>query len=232
MAARILELIDKSDNFELVRDEIAAILTLESENQQTLAAAASEEARLWKLRVFAERSTPWSEWESSPEQADQSPIVNVWFDNATIQLGASDIVERQRHEGIFNIDCYGYGVSEETEGEYEGELWHTPGDERAAREVQRAARLVRNILHAAAYTYLNMRGVVARRYVQSINAFQPAIGDKPVQRIQAVRLALHVEFNEFSPQITGQPLELISLLVKRKETGQLYFAAEYGDEDS
>lgn len=231
MAAKIDTLIAKTDNFELVRDEIAAILTLESENQQTLALAAGEDERLWKLRVFVERSNPWSEFQDEHEQIDAAPVVNVWFDDSTIDLKRSNLVERQGTDGTFNVDVYGYGISEETL-DYEGELTHIPGDERAAREAHRAARLVRNILMAGAYTYLGMRGVVGRRWFQSIKSFQLPLDDRAAQRVKGVRLALRVDFNEFSPQVQGQPFELLHVDVKRKETGQLYFAAEYGDADS
>lgn len=226
MAAKILELIDKKDNAWTIRDEIAAILALESAKQQELATAGGKDPRLWALRVFIERSNPYAEFETAPEQLDATPIVNVWFDSSSVQLGASDLVERQRLEGVFNIDVYGYGVSEESV------TGHIPGDERAARELQRAVQLVRNIIHAGAYTYLGLRGTVARRYAQTITAFQPQIDGRTVQQVQAARIALRVEFNEFSPQVQGQPLELIFVSVKRKENGQLFFDVQYGTEDS
>jgi hypothetical protein len=226
MAARILDLIDKVDSFEILRDEIAAILAVEIANQQALATADDQDPNDWKLRVFLERSRPWAEFESAPEQANAQPIVNVWFDSLAVQLAASNVVERQRVEGVYNIDCYGYGVSEETE------TGHTVGDERAAIELHRAVRLVRNILMSAHYTYLGQQGLVGKRMIQSISAFQPQIDGQSVQNVQAARLALHVEFNEFSPQVTGQPIELVSATVKRAETGEIFFTALYGDEDS
>jgi hypothetical protein len=221
--AKILELIDKVDTFELVRDEIAAILAVELANQQVLAPLAlpPEDPRLWQLRVFIERSNPWSEFQDGGHQLDTPPIVNVWFDESSIDLKRSNVVERQMTEGTFNLDVYAYGVSEESGPS------HIPGDERAARARDRGVRLVRNILMGGAYTYLGMRGVVARRYFQSIKTFQPQFDDRAAQRVQAVRLALRVEFNEFSPQVQGEPFELLHLTVKRKETGEVFFVAEY-----
>lgn len=231
MPAIIDTLIDKFDNFELVRDEIAAILAVESESQQIAAALGGEDPRLWALRVFIERSNPWSEFQAAEstateEQVDATPIVNVWFDESAIDPKRSNQVERQTTEGTFNIDVYGYAVSEEalTAG---GDPTHIPGDEGAARARDRAVRLVRNILMAGAYTYLGMRGVVGRRQWQSIKTFEPQLEDRPVQRVRAARLALRVDFNEFSPQVQGQPFELLHLTVKRKETGEVYFAAQY-----
>jgi hypothetical protein len=126
---------------------------------------------------------------------------------------------------IFNIDCYGYGIST---GTIEG---HDPGDARAALEAQRARRLVRNILMAGTYTYLGFPrregAVVWRRWLLSETAFQPQIDGRQVQHVQAVRLALQVEFSELSPQVPSVTLELISAQVKRTETGQLLLRADY-----
>ena len=226
MPAQILELIEKFDTFELVRDQIAAILAVESANQEALALAAlptPKDPRLWALRVFIERTKPHSEFQDveTGDQLDATPIVNVWFDESIIDLKRSNPVERQMTEGTFNLDVYACGIAEK-----DGAT-HIPGDERAARELHRAVRLVRNIVMGGAYTYLGMRGVVARRFVQSIKAFQPQIDDRAAQRVQGARLTLRVDFNEFSPQVQGEPFESLHVTVKRKETGEVYFAAKY-----
>ena len=143
-----LPLIDKQDNFEIIRDQIAAILTTEIASQQALATAAAKDPDEWKLRIFTERSNPWEQYLNNPE-ADPSPIVNVWFENDKFDPSGSNIDERQKTEAVYNIDCYGYGVSEDVIAG-----GHKPGDREAAFEVQKALRLVRNILMAAEYTYL------------------------------------------------------------------------------
>jgi hypothetical protein len=61
-------------------------------------------------------------------------------------------------------------------------------------------RLARNIIMAGAYTYLGLRGLVWKRFPQSISMFQPQIENRAVQRVVGARLALQVHFNEFSPQ--------------------------------
>ena len=48
-----LPLIDKLDTFEIVRDEIAAILATEIASQEALAAG-EPDPTLWRLRVFLE----------------------------------------------------------------------------------------------------------------------------------------------------------------------------------
>ena len=215
----IAELIDKVDNFELVRDQIAAILVSEIANQQTLAADAGLPPESWKLRVFTERSNPWEQF---LDDADTSPLVNVWYDSSTFPQGKSNAIERQASETTYNIDCYGYGRSKDlpTGG-------HTPGDQDAAIEVQKAVRLVRNILMAAEYTYLGMRGLVWQRWPQSATVFQPQQDGHQAQQIVGARIALRVIFNEFSPQVEPVTLEFLSIDVIRKEDGEIVLEADY-----
>lgn len=226
MTSLIIELIDKRDSSEIIRDQIAAILVVESARQQALAAAAAgKDPKQWKLRVFLERSNPISEWVDCPDPIDDpSPIISVRLDRVDYDMRASNVVERQKATGIFHLDCYGYGVSSSDGGE-----GHEPGDMRGALEAQRAARLVRNILCAGAYTYLGLRGVVWRRWPQSIQMLQPPAEERSVQHIGAARFELQVEFNEFSTQVEGELLELISVTVLRRETGEIYLTAQYGD---
>lgn len=213
-------LIDKQDNFEVIRDKVAAILVAEVAEQQKLAAAASKNPLPWKLRVFTERFNPWEQYLDKPN--DKSPLVNVWYDNSNFPEASGNISERQKSETIFNIDCYGYATSSDNSAG-----GHNPGDREAAFALQRAIRLVRNILMAAEYTYLDLRGLVWQRWIQSITSFQPQQGTNPVQDVIAARIALRVGFNEFSPQITPEILELVSVDVFRTEDGQIVLEADY-----
>lgn len=222
MAAKITELIDKIDNVELIRDEIAAILAVELAEQQTLATAAGKDPDLWKLRVFSERANPWAEFIDSPTQSEGVPLVNVAIDSINYDDSASNTVLRQKATAVYHLDCYGYGVSvdDPTGG-------HAPGDAEAAFEAQRAVRLVRNILMAGTYSYLGLRGLVWSRGIQSIQLFQPESEAQPVQQILAARIQFEVAFNEFSPQVQGEALELVSVTVKRAETGEIYIEADF-----
>jgi hypothetical protein len=237
VTALITTLIDKVDNCELVRDKIAEILLVESAAQQVLAAAADpvKDPALWKLRVFLERSNPWGEWtdarsteDAGQQPIDTTPIVNVAFDGWVADKKSGNVVERQKVTGTFNIDCYGYGVSADLPAG-----GHAPGDEAAAVEAQRAFRLVRNILMSGHYTYLGFaRGanqVVWSRWPGNVNAFQPAIDGRPVAHVQAVRLQLQVEFNEFSPQVEGVTLKELSVVVTRGVGGEAFLTAQYGE---
>lgn len=229
--ARITTLIDKRDTSEIIRDEIAAILRTESLGQEALAVVAVRDPLPWKLRVFLERSNPWEEFQDPAAVSDEDPlpevppIVNVSFEAETFDMNASNTVERQKASATYNIDCYGYGIAADAPGG-----GHRPGDEDAALDCQRAVRLVRNILMAGAYTYLGHRGTVWRRFIQSVTTFQPTANEQPVQQVRAARIALQVEFSEFSPQVVGEPLELVAAAVRRAETGEIFLTASYGGE--
>ena len=218
-------LIDKEDNFEIVRDQIAGILVSESESQRNLAKAANKRnPKLWNLRVFTERANPIEEWRdiSSSSNIDDSPIVNIWYDNGSFPMDKGNVVERQAHTATYNIDCYGTGFSGDNPGG-----GHFLGDKEAALEVQRAVRLVRNILMAANYVYLGLRGTVWSRWTQNITVFQPQIDGRPVSHVVGARIALRVEFNEFSPQVTPETLEAVKVDVERTEDGEIVLTAEY-----
>lgn len=214
-----LELIDKQDNFEVIRDQIAGILKTEIINQMALATAAAKDPDEWKLRIFTERSNPFEQFLN--EQTDQSPIVNIWYENSNFEQSGSNISERQKTVAIYNIDCYGYGVSEDDGA------GHKPGDREAAFEVQKALRLIRNILMAAENTYLQLRGLVWQRWPQNITVFQPQLDGRQMQQIVGARLAFKVTFNEFSPQVQAETLEYVAIDVRRTEDGEIVLEADY-----
>lgn len=227
MTAKLTELIDKLDYVEIVRAKLGEILLVESAQQQQHARdAGDKDPELWKLRVYVERSNPWEEFRDSK---DRSPLVNICWDNSQDDEKSSDTSRRQRVHAVFNIDCYGAGTAKASE---EG---HDPADEQAAFARDRALRLVRNILMSAHYTYLDLRpdensvGVTGR-WRQSVQAFQLPIDARTTVRIAAARLALRVSFNEFSPQVVGVPLELVSVTAINAATGEVFFKADYPQE--
>lgn len=216
----ISELIDKQDNFEIIRNQIAGIIVTEITNQRTLATEAGKEPNDWKLRVFTERSNPWEQFLNNNN--DHSPLVNVWVENFNYDKKGSNSIERQKTTARYNIDCYGFGItSDRASG------GHNPGDLEASLEVQRAIRLVRNIIMAGEYTYLGLRGLVWSRWLEGIDIFQPQQDSKEIQKIVGARLLLSVVFNEFSPQVPSVNLELVTINVKRTEDGQILLEANY-----
>ncbi len=222
MTLPIGQLIDKQDGFEVVRDKIVEILAINAAEQETLAVSAAKDPDLFTFRVFEERSNPFEEWLNSPaDTTARRPIVNVMYDAASFDQSGSDTVERQKCVATYHIDCYGYAV---TANDVAG--GHIPGDKAAILNVQRCARLVRNILMAGHYTYLDLRGTVWQRWMQSATMFQPSIDGRTVQNVVACRLSFSVTFNELSPQVTGEPLEIVGWTLTQAETGEILAEAE------
>lgn len=237
MPALISSLIDRPDNVELVRDQIAAILVTEIANQVAIATATpGKDPKLWQLRVFSERSNPWDMFQdppdasdpSSPLNFDNSPIVNIALDTSTPDGSSSDIVGRQKYTAIFNVDVYGRGISAD-----DGGTGHYAGDEQAAIEAQRAVRLVRSILMSAQYLTLGFpqkpNALVWKRWVQSISMFQPQSDGKAIQHIIAARIVFAVDFNEFSPQWDSVPLLLVGISITRADNGQVFLAPQFSE---
>jgi hypothetical protein len=211
-----LPLIDKQDSFEIIRDAIAVILATETAGQQAAATAAGKDPELWKFRVYTERANPWGQYIAQP-LVDKSPIVDVWFNTGTASRGKSSGRQRQHFDGVFHIDCYGYGESADDPGG-----GHLPGDREAAYNSHRAARLVRNILMAGDYEWLGLRGLVGQRWVETITSFQPQQGERATQNILATRIALAASYNETTaPGDESNLLEYVSVGIKRASDGEV-----------
>jgi hypothetical protein len=220
-----LPLIDKQDNFEIVRDTLAALLATEVANQVALATAAGKDPTLWDFGVYEERTVPWEALYNATDEkvTINTPLVNIWYDAGNFPRDKGDTIERQACDGVYNIDCYAAAVSE---NDRTG-TGHTPGDLQAALNVQRIVRLVRNIIMSGENAYLQLRGTVWSRWFQSINVFQPQLSDRPAIHVQAARMALAVRFNEFSPQATPEDLETVFTTVKRTGDGKVVIEAEF-----
>jgi hypothetical protein len=224
MPALIPRLIEEVDSLEIIRDQIAGILLLELANQQALAALAGKDPEPWNLAVFTESGNPWSVFDQAVEGKSpppNRPIVNVSFNDDSADMSRSNIIERTLFSGVFHVDCYGCGISSRTDD------GHDPGDARAAMESQRAARLCRKILMSAMYVDLGLPDLVWRRWITTRTSLQPAVDARSAPHVVALRIALQVEFNEFSPQWEGQPLELISIEIDRAENGEVLLRADY-----
>jgi len=229
MTGRIEALIERADNVEIIRDQIAGILLEESARQQDLAREGGKNPDDFKLRVFTEASNPWEEYLSDPQQGqrieDPTPLVNVQWDKSEDDAKSSNTVERQKVSATYHIDCYGCGIGAATS------TGHMPSDQHAALEAQRAARLVRSILMAGHYTYLGLRGTVWGRWRTGAQSFHPPRDERPTQHVRGVRIFLRVDFNEFSPQVEGTPLALITVRITRGLTGEVtLFEGSYPQE--
>lgn len=215
----IASLIETPDNYELIRDRVASILSMETAGQQALAVAAGRPPDGWAFKVFTERSNPWEDYLN--DEVVTTPIVNVWYDNSNFDKARSNSVERQGAEATINIDCYAVGYSQSTAD------GHVAGDEAAARRIQHVTTLVRKIIMAAEYTYLKYRGVVAGRWITSVSIFQPKPDANTAQAIIGARVTLMVQFNEFSPQVEAVALEELGVTIYRAENGEILTKADY-----
>lgn len=217
----IAQLINKTDNCELVRDQIMAILATEVASQMSLANDAGEDVELWRVRVYKERVEPWGQYLAAPETGtvDAAPIVNVSFDASSFLEDESDYIERQVADAKFNLDVYGYGVAAGTD------TGHMPADLKAANERDRAARLVRNILMAAEYIELGLAGTVSKRFVHTVTALDLTDSERrPVQNVRAIRIVLGVKFTEYSPQIDLVNCSQILANVHTEIDGEVVFS--------
>lgn len=225
-------LLESNDSFELVRDQIAAILKANVVDQMSRAVAAGKDPKLWDLRVYTERSNPFEEFINiNPNDANAvtTPIVNIWYDAQNFDGKRGNVNRQQQCDTIFNIDVYGYGVAA-ADGN-----GHQPGDKVSALEAQRAVKLVRQILMADVNTYLQLprgnsridKGYFAGRWVDTIQSFQPEIDERPVQNVQGMRITFNTSFVEFSPQYVNEFLEELGLTVFRSETGEIYLNKDF-----
>lgn len=220
MAIQVLQsLIQKQDNFELIRDQIALILATEQANQQKLAEKKSLDSAPWSFKVYTERNNPLEDWR---EGESETPVVNIWFDQTQFTKARGNQVKDQHSVASYNIDCYAPGFSENEKGG-----GHLPGDEAASFNAQALGRLVRNILMSSVNTYLQLQGTVWARSGQSMTAFQPQFANNNGLKVEAIRFILNVEFNEKSPQYEGDPLEGLKVELKRAEDGQVLAELEF-----
>jgi hypothetical protein len=130
---------------------------------------------------------------------------------------SSDAIKKQTAIGVFNCDCFGYGLATKTE------IGHSPGDVEAALESQRAARLVRRILMSSYYINLGLLKLVGSRFPLSLETMRVSHNDG-AQNVACTRLALEVTFNEYSPQYLAELLEKIVFSARRSEGGELLYS--------
>lgn len=223
----IQTLMTGEDNFEIIRDQVAAIIKLNQENQQALAALVPVDPAPWELRVFTERALPWEQFlniDVNDVAANFSPIVNVTYDSSQFPEGQGNTVDYQRSSTLYNIDIVGFASAAS-----DGGMGQLPGDREAAFTNQRGIRFVRRILMASENRHLQLdRTIVGNRWIQSINEFQPQLDSVPAQQIVGARIAFRVEFLEFAPSADlSNILEEIRIDVRRAEDGEITLQQQF-----
>lgn len=219
------KLINRPDNFEVIRDEIAAILALETVNQQALAVAVPLDPKPWKFDVYKERSRIWDSLDQSEEPV--TPVVNVWFDSEDVAGNQSyNALTQTMNPGIFNIDVFTSAINTKNVG-----LGYLSADQQAVFDCQRIMRLIRTILFSVPpdrtqpgddYSFLNLRGVVGYRRIQSVSMFQPDYKKQTVI-IAAGRIALAVKYIETGIEGPDNDFDLLQLQTTIGEGGQVNY---------
>lgn len=211
-------LIDKKDNFELIKYKIASIIKSELENQKKLAREISEDkAKNYDIKVFIDKVNPLSIYSESQTQNEkgQLPIVNITFDGDDLTLDGSSNIGQQKVRGTYYIDCYAF----------KNKKAGKEGDEEVSREADRIGTIIRNILMFDNYIVLDMQGIVVRRYVtkreKMINQNSSA------ENVSAMRLIFEVEYFEESVRNQTYTLEEIFGQCILAQTSEILF--EYID---
>lgn len=204
MSAKIEALILTQDVVEVVRDRIAAILAIECANQAQLAldSLSEAEARDYKISVYVENERPW---ESGVSGAAMEPAVNVSVSQTAED--ASGSVRTGRFIGTYHIDSYGFSAGVD----------NGLDDRVATMQVWKVARVIRNILAAEEYTYLELRGVVGWRRNRGIKAGKPGNLAESAFAVSMTRMTLDVSFEETAPEISGVELEAIGVRIDDKD---------------
>ena len=225
--SKITTLIDKRDNIEILRDEVAAILAVEIANQKILAAAAGKDPDDFAFDVFIERSSPWELLEDEDGKViRQAPLVNVYLEGTNFDGTKMSSINQMAYNATIIIDCLSAKTHKIVGGVKK------VSDELASRDVQRVVRLVRNILMSAVYLKLNMPTVLNDRYIQSIAMFQPTIGERPAQACVGARVTLSININEFVPQADMELLELVQGTIERGDDGLVYAHVTFDESDT
>lgn len=200
-----IPLIDKQDTFEVIRDQLVAVIRNEVAAQVARATLEGQaDPQQWNLHVFAERSDPW-------ESQNTLPIVNVWYSDSAFEQATSNTVRNQRALGRFNLDCYGFGRSTGV----------TSGDHNAFLDVHRVVRLVRNIVMHSDNTYLQLRGVVQRRWLSSVTIMHPAADTMNLtqyaHKVAGARMVLEVIFNENILELAPNTISQVEVAIDAVE---------------
>jgi hypothetical protein len=195
---RITRLIETPDTIETVRDQLAALLSLELQNQYTLARDQGvPRAADYNIKVFVENSRPY---DAANIGQGQISLVNIQIPKVTVPASNSRI-GNQKEKAVFYIDCIADGNNA---GDFRD-------DRSATFRAWKIMRLVRRVIMSEQYTYLGMRGVVTSRTFTQIEAGAP--NPQAALALTVVRATLEVEFLEGYIENPSLPFEGIEFEV-------------------
>ncbi|MDR2509249.1 MAG: hypothetical protein LBC77_01240 [Spirochaetaceae bacterium] len=201
--AKIHEIIGTPDMAEILRDQVAAVLSLELQNQYAMAQeAALPDAREFNIPVFVENGRPYESSGGKPLMR----FVNVLLPKITVPA-SNPRMGAQKEQAVFFIDCAACG----------NDCGTFRDDKSAAIRAWKLTRIVRRILMSGEYAYLGLRGIVGSRIITSMEAGtpeKPELDRESALSYMLVRITLEAQFLEKFIGTEGPPLELISFEVE------------------
>lgn len=198
-------------NTELVRSQIAAILTDELSNQRALIEALTDP--LTEDQQLLLDSMPEMVFEERFHRpgTEEASLINVWLDNAPI----SELTGTERQTDItkFNIEYYSRS---------KGSV-HSYGDKKSALKAHRCLMACREVLMSPYYVTLGFApGMIGSRTAQNLQIFQPDNGVDSNNTVNGL-LSLHVKILETQSKIEGVPLLINNTIHRLYDTDKGYY---------
>jgi len=175
----INELIEAPANAEKARDQIAAILSMELQNQYRLAKESGmENAEDYNVKIFVENNRTY-------DTAEKELIshVNIVLQDLTVPKSNPRIGKQTTH-ARFDLYCLANG---NTAGYFYD-------DKSATFRAWKIMRLIWQIIMSEPYTYLGMRKIVTHRAFTKMEAGMPS--EQGAQAFTVIRASLDVHFAE------------------------------------
>jgi hypothetical protein len=189
----IPDLISEPDVVEEIRDQIAAILSLELQNQYKLAQeAALPRAIDYHVKVYVNNARPYE----AETAEDLLSFINITLPKVDIPRSNSRMGD-QKETALFHIYCAACGNDSGTFRD----------DKSSAFRAWKVMRLVRRILMADVYTYLGLRGVIGQRHIFLMEEGTPPAPEKSALAYTVIRASLEVSFAERFIEAPSVPLE-------------------------
>jgi hypothetical protein len=179
--ALIPDLISEPDSVEIVRDQIAALLSLEFQNQYELASRAGDPYSYdYNPGIYIENHRPYD----NPDSKLIS-VINVILQKTSFSPG-NPRLGQQKGKAVFWIDCAAAG----------NDFQEAHDDTCAARRAWKLARVVRRIIMSDQYAYLQLRGTVGSRIITTLEAGSPDNQGDSALALIVIRITLEVEYLE------------------------------------
>lgn len=180
-------------NFEIIRDQIGAILTLELAAQDV-----TQDIKVWTERFISFNQS-------------ELPAINVSFDNVPYD---NHNPKTRTGENEYFIDIY-------TKAKHEGNSKDEKGDVIASRLAQRIAGIVAYILSSAEYYYLDFEpGLIQSRWISEIKVGK--LQEQDAVHTIVSRVTFKVKANENVGDLTGVAGLIATSQVKLDQTEKGY----------